>query len=175
MPRRTLCKKDKFRFVQIRGNIFRSPDCPTCLSPCLRASVVGFWFFNFGDLWQFRRFWQFSFDPRSSAQIRVKRLPITRSFSVSLRLRGRFAHVSVGLSASRLAVIHLGQQTIAVVWRVFVRGNGILRPILVPLPTKVIIRVIFEEKLHIFSTVAAKQFDVPCPSRHPHCLCFFSQ
>src|SRR6476646_5483095 len=111
---------------------------------------------------------------RNGVQIRGKRLPFTRSPN---HVRSPdLPPPSVGFSVSGLAVIRLGQQTVAVVRRVFVRGNRVLRLILMPLPPKVIVRVIFEEELHIFLTVAAEQFDVPRGTRnHRHCLCFFPQ
>src|SRR5579864_9474142 len=83
---------------------------------------------------------------------------------------------SVRFTVSGLAVIRLGQQTVAVVRRIFVRGNGILGPILMPLPAKVIVRVIFEEELHIFLAIAAKYLDVVSGIGTQHqCFCSFSQ
>src|SRR6185312_883517 len=66
----------------------------------------------------------------------------------------------VGFLVSELTVIQLGQQTVAVVRRIFVPGNGILGPIFVPLPPKVVARIIFEVELHIFPAVTAKQLNV---------------
>src|SRR6185437_9743003 len=67
---------------------------------------------------------------------------------------------SVRLSATGPIVIGLGQQTVAVVWRVFMFGDGIAGPIFLPLPTEVVIRVILEVEPHIFLAAAAEQLDM---------------
>src|SRR6266446_6528880 len=56
----------------------------------------------------------------------------------------------VWLSASGWTVIHLGQDTVAVVRRVFMPGNRITGKVLLPLLAKVVVRVILEVEQVIF-------------------------
>src|SRR5579872_243575 len=68
---------------------------------------------------------------------------------------------SVRLLASGWTIVRLGQQTVAVVRRVLVRGKGIIGEIRVPLPAPIVISVILEVEPVIFLAATAEHWDMP--------------
>src|SRR5258708_5632088 len=68
--------------------------------------------------------------------------------------------LSVCLIGCIRIVIWFGQQTVAVVRRVFAKRNGIVGKILLPMPSKVLAGVIPEVELVICLAAASEQLDV---------------